>query len=645
MRARTLLGPDGPLVGALGRYEHREGQLQMADAVERALDQDGLLICEAGTGTGKTLAYLAPALASGLRVVVSTASKNLQEQIVRKDLPLLARCGLDATTLVMKGLGNYVCLRRLDEASLAAVERPGADRALRLIRQFSDVSDSGDMAGIKGLAEDHWQRSLVNSSSDTRIGARCPFFQNCFVTQNRRDAEDAKLLIVNHHLFFADLAIRGADHPGSALPPYDAVIFDEAHKLEEIAAGFFGARISTERLKRLLRDTQRSAARAHGESLAPLCRSATKHGRQLFARLNMLGNARNNRSALTDEHLAPPTMAAYHALDTALVALEDELASQTHDPALHTATKRVRRLRKDLTSVMEPGADTVIWLERDNGLALVSAPVEIGGILREKLYGQGIAVVLTSASLTAAGNFRFLRQRLGLDEAGDNPIEELQVTPALDHRSQALLYTPTDLPHVNDDNFVERASARILEMSEATPGGTFVLCTSTTRMHAFADLLRAALDTPLLVQGEAPKHTLLEDFIMHGDATLVATMSFWEGIDVPGSALQLVVIDRIPFPVPSDPLVRARSERLEARGESAFRNYMLPRAAMTLKQGFGRLLRTRSDRGIVALLDRRVAKSGYGHMLLSSLPDIRRTRRMADVVAFWQSPAPDDGES
>ena len=636
MRARDFLGPDGPLVQALGRYEHREGQLQMAAAVEGALAQDGLLMCEAGTGTGKTLAYLVPALASGLRVVVSTASKTLQEQIMRKDLPLLERCGLEAQTLLMKGLGNYICLRRLEEARLAAVEHPGGQRALRVVHEFSDCSDNGDMVNMVGLAENHPVRRQVNSSSDTRVGARCPFFQNCFVTQNRRSAEDAQLLVVNHHLFFADLAVRGADHPGAALPPYDAVIFDEAHKLEEIAAGFFGARISTSRLTRLLRDTERSTRRSRGDSLVPLCQRASKYVHQLFERLNMLGDARSNRTALTEQHLGAPIMAAYHALDNALVALEGELRTQEHDATLHTATKRVRRVRKDLATVMEPRGDSVVWLERDEGLAVVSAPVEIGSILRDKLYDKGIAVVLTSASLTVGGDFSFLRQRLGLDLPATAPCEQLQVAAALDHRNQALLYTPTDLPHVNDGDFVAQAVPRIVSMATATPGGTFVLCTSTARMRAFAAGLRKRLKVLVLLQGEAPKAALLEAFVDDGDAVLVATMSFWEGVDVPGTALQLVVIDRIPFPVPSDPLVRARSERLEARGQSAFRDYMLPRAAMTLKQGFGRLLRTRSDRGVVAVLDRRVAKSGYGSVLIDSLPDVRRTRQLEDVLSFWQ---------
>ncbi len=650
--AAKLLGPEGPFATRLTGYEERRGQLAMAEAVERTLADDRILLCEAGTGTGKTLAYLVPALASGRRVVVSTASKALQEQIARKDLPLIQEhLGLDVDAVVIKGLGNYLCLRRFGELRDGFVEgRSGRaarsiERALPLVESWARETATGDRAELSTLEESHPIWPLVTSSSETRIGPRCEHFDDCYVTKVKRAAESARLLIVNHHLLFADLAIKG-DHPGGVLPPYDVLVLDEAHRVEDVATTFFGASVSSGSVTRLLGDVEQ-ALRLHrlwSEGEPPGYLVTARHGAdELFAALN-LASART-----TDEGREPlPDLDAHAGLRDRYFAVDDALSALAHvlggHGAVHEALAhlggRVTKLREDLTTILYPGRARIGWIDRraSGGIAIAASPVDVGPMLRERLFSRGIGVVLTSATLTTGRTFDYVRGRLGLDEPLDAPIEELIVEEALDHANAALLYTPDDLPEVTDPSFIEQAASRIVELVRATPGGAFVLCTSVRAMRAFASELAHALpERPRLVQGDAPKRSLLERFRSSGDAVLVATMSFWEGVDVPGAALRLVVIDRLPFDVPTDPLFVARSAALRERGGSPFSDYSVPRAAITLKQGFGRLLRTRSDRGVVAVLDRRLIARGYGRLLLESLPPARRTGDFAEVERFWKA--------
>jgi ATP-dependent DNA helicase DinG len=630
--SRELLGPDGPLASALDAYEARPGHLDRAAAVARPHDEDRVLLCEAGTGTGKTLAYLVPALRSGRKVIISTASRALQEQIFHKDLPVArASLGIDVDARMVKGLGNYLCRRRFNElrASEAAAP-PALRRALPLLESWAQRSERGDVAEVEELEEDHPIWREITSSTDTRIGARCGEYEACFVTHMKRQAEAAHVLVVNHHLFLADLAIRG-DHAGGVLPPYDAVILDEAHRLEDIATTFFGAQVSSGSVERVLRDASR-AFRVAGIAEPALVDRVRALTRRWLAAVNLL-------SSLEREPLPPETWAGallndYHALDDALDALKD-IASTTPGAALGICARRIERLRDDFSRIVEPTKQHITWVARHSGgLTLSSSPVDVGKHLREKLFNRGLPVVMTSASLSTGGDFSFVRSRLGLDEAIDAPVDELVVTSAIDHFSQSLLYTPRDLPEVGHDSFAEQAAPRIAELCALTPGGAFVLCTSRRVMRALARELRQHL-TPM-VQGEAPKATLLERFRKERNAVLVATMSFWEGVDVPGEALRLVVIDRLPFSVPTDPMHAARCKAIEGQGQSPFDDYTLPRAAITLKQGFGRLLRTRADEGVVAILDRRVQTRSYGATLLESLPDVRVTGALDDVAHFWE---------
>ena len=669
--SRALLGPNGPLARNMPGYEHRDGQLDMAEAVERALDEDRIVLCEAGTGTGKTLAYLVPALLSGRRVVVSTASKALQEQIVGKDLPLIREhFGLTGNAVLVKGLSNYLCRRRYDELRRSTEPLSGQLReALPLVERWAAETRLGDISEVDELAEAHPIWREITSSSDARIGQQCPHFEECHITHLKRAAEAADVVIANHHLFFADLAIKG-EHRGGALPPYDAVILDEAHRLEDVAGHFFGARVSSAGVTRLLRDLERSLRvhrdREQGEPPA-LLSCAMQCASDLFAALNVaLGEtaqrpanggrtprscegraplSNEGRTALPAELWSGPLLAEYHAFDNAFEAIEGHLSTltdATEQPSMQQATRRVAGLRADLATIVEPGDRAVVWLQRSsNGLELSASPVHVGPIMHAKLFAQGNAIILTSASLSTSSGFTFIRSRLGLDPQQPlaAPVDELIVTAALDYQRQALLYTPTDLPDVTELNFLDLAAERIAELKAMTPGGAFVLCTSTRVMQALGRRLAARWTDTTMLQGEAPKAALLSRFRRLGNAVLVATMSFWEGVDVPGNALRLVVIDRLPFAVPTDPIINARCQALNEQGKSAFKDYSLPQAAITLKQGFGRLLRTRDDMGVVAILDRRICTRGYGRTLVTSLPEVRQTRDLEDVAAFWRQHA------
>lgn len=653
-RARELLGPGGPLSRALAGYEDREGQLQMADAVERALREGTSLLCEAGTGTGKTLAYLVPAILSGKKVVVSTATKALEEQIFTNDLPMLfENLRLAPRAAMVKGLGNYLCLRRFDELRKSTLAH-ASPRSLPLVEAWAEDTETGDLAELATLAENDPIRHDVASSSDTRIGSSCKFYDECFVTRMKRDAEEARLVVVNHHLFFADLAVKmAASRRGfagaGALPPYDAVIFDEAHEIEDIATDFFGVRVSRAKIARMIADADRAfvAARladaalgkGEGTALGAIVIEAAERFFRELVRASLGAGLRGDeagRASLPREVWRGEVLAAYHALDASLEALEGWAGAHAVDEAVKLVSERASSVRDELGRIVDPATNQVVWIDlRERSEAIGAAPIDIGPIFRDRVIEHVGAVVLTSATLTAGGSFRYVRQRLGLAEQTQVPVEELTVPSPFDYPSAALLYTPRDLPEANDPSFVKIAAERVLELVKITGGGAFVLCTSIQRMRAFAAALRGRTPLPALVQGDAPKGRLLARFRSEKNGVLVATMSFWEGVDVPGDALRLVVIDKIPFAVPADPIVAARSRALEAHGENPFVAYSVPDAAITLKQGFGRLIRTQNDRGIVAILDRRIRTKGYGTTLLASLPPARRTDRIEDVTAFY----------
>ncbi len=653
-------------------YEARPAQLAMADAVERALADDRVLLAEAGTGTGKTLAYLVPAILSGRKIVVSTATRALQEQIFYKDIPLIERMlGLRANAALMKGLGNYLCRRRHAElrASPDAESWPVA-RTLTLVERWIGDAETGDVSELEGLTEEDPVVSRLTSSSDTRVGQQCQYYSECFVTRMKRAAEAASIVVVNHHLFFADLALRGA-HPGRVIPDYDAVIFDEAHQLEDVATTFFGVRVSEARVTRLLREVTAivGSFERHGVRGGRIVESARDAAAAFFATVTRAAGAADDRVTLERDFWTGDRQEAWHRLDDALDGVRALAESMRGDlvaggftrlgelrgpdirglsDGLEVAARRADEVRQDLATVVDGSAGRVTWLDVGaRSSSLSSSPVDLSGLLRTRLFEVIPAAVLTSATLASGANgvsgpkaFSFVRSRLGL--SGDTvSVTELVVPSPFDYAARSLLYLPRDLPDPRDPAFLERAAERTAELVEVTGGGAFVLTTSLRAMRALHRALVARLPGHrVLVQGEGPKTALLEAFRASGDAVLVATASFWQGVDVPGDALRLVVLEKVPFPVPSDPVIMARARALEEEGKKPFTELHVPMAKIALKQGFGRLIRTRADRGIVALLDERVHRQAYGRELLAALPPARRTSDMDEVKAFWASSSP-----
>ncbi|WNG51022.1 ATP-dependent DNA helicase [Archangium minus] len=646
----TLLGPGGALQNALEAYEYRPEQLQMARSVEKAFNERGYLLAEAGTGTGKTLAYLVPALLSGRRVVVSTATKTLQEQIFFKDLPLLReRMGLSFEAAYLKGRSNYLCLHRYESFSKDpqfATREEG--RYWKHLKAWASRTETGDRSELE-LPESFSAWGRLSTTSDTCLGSKCPLYENCFVTRVRRAAESADLLVVNHHLFFADLALRGRGQRGEGvLPQYDAVIFDEAHALEDAAGSHFGHSVSSFRLEELVRDALGTLSPEDSRfgMLSSLVVRLRTHSEALFSQAPRVLGLHENEGAVA---LKPERLAL---LSTSLEQVKESLSALSafttteREPELTLLTRRCAELVADLSFLEKVESnDHVYWAEaRGRGVFLRASPIEIAWELQERLYGGVDTVVFTSATLAAEGRFDFFARRMGLYDEEGVPVASVRtvsVPSPFDFEQQSALYLPTHLPDPAAPGFIEAAAEEIIRLCEVTGGRAFVLFTSLRNMERAHGLARNRLPYQVLLQGERPKQQLLEAF-REQPSVLFAAHSFWEGVDVPGDALSLVIIDRLPFASPGDPVVAARIRQLEARGEEAFGGYQLPQAALALRQGFGRLIRTRADRGIVAMLDRRIVTKNYGRAFLTSLPPARRIDQLDALSAWFNGTSEDD---
>ncbi len=632
-----IFGPGGMLEKCMPQgYEHRPSQLEMAQLLEKAFATQKHAIVEAGTGTGKTLAYLIPAIRSGRRIVISTATKSLQEQLFNKDIPFLQRhFAPELKVAVMKGRNNFLC-RQKSYWMAGQPSFKGLDEVdwFTKISEWEKLTETGDRAELSFLPDGAELWHQLDARRDMCTGQRCAEFNKCFVTLMHQRAAEADIVIVNHHLFFADLALRQDDF-ASILPDYDAVIFDEAHEIEDVAGNYFGREISNYRFDELVRDAERTL-RMTREGAAPLLRRVgrVKDRSRDFFEAFPRREGRSPFERAERENFLEKSGEAYDDLLQALKALETEIAALPNKPdELVNIARRSFELRGETEFLLQTNEPNyVYWMERRNrGVFLAATPIDVSGILREQLFEKFATVVLTSATLAVGGKFDFLKQRLGVPAA----LERVLPTE-FDYRSQALLYIPEKMPDVRDPAFGESAANEIAQMLEITEGRAFCLFTSYNQMKDLYARVGDLVRFPLLLQGTAPRAALLEQFRNTPNAVLFATASFWQGVDVPGEQLSCVIVDRLPFAVPSDPVVAARVRALTEQGRNAFSEYQVPEAVLALKQGFGRLIRARTDRGVLSILDNRIQRMSYGKIFVASLPDYSITREIADVERFMQ---------
>ncbi len=607
----------------------------MAREVEAAIDEQRHLIVEAGTGTGKTLAYLVPLIAAGRRAVISTGTKNLQEQLFRKDIPFLERAlGRKLRAAYMKGRANFLCRRKLYEAEKRPIlEGLEEITDFAVVREWEAETETGDRAELRRLAADSSLWPKLDARRELCSGQKCDQFERCFITQMHRRAREADVIVVNHHLFFADLALKENDF-GSILPDHQIVVFDEAHEIENVAGLHFGVQISNYRFDDLARDIQAVAVRGDfaSDELGRAVNALRARSEEFFALFDDVQGRRGfrDRAQFGEKHERECSglSAALQAVGSLL-----KLVRERTDEVL-PLENRTAEIDGALRTILEGGDELfVYWVERrGRGVFLQATPIDVSAILAERLFAAVDSVVLTSATLAVNGGFEFARARLGLEAP-----RELLVSGHFDYRAQTLFYVPERLPDPRDPRFVSRASAETARLLRCSRGRAFVLFTSHRQMRVFYERLSFALEFPCLMQGQAPPAALLEEFRRTPNSVLFATAGFWQGVDVPGEALSAVIIDKLPFAVPSDPIVDARIRKIREDGGNPFAEYQIPSAVLALKQGFGRLIRSASDRGLLALLDNRILKQAYGKIFFDSLPDYTFTTSLQDVEEFFEA--------
>jgi ATP-dependent DNA helicase DinG len=653
--------PDGPIARALAGFEARPGQLEMAAAVAAAIGEGGVLLAEAGTGTGKTLAYLVPAILSRQRVLVSTGTKNLQEQIYFKDLPALRdTLGIPFRATYMKGRGNYLCLHRFDAFKDGAGIRSREESVhVRIIDAWRRETETGDRAEIEDLPEDlpFWKE--IAASAENCIGVDCPQFGDCYVTRMRQKAAESDVVIVNHHLLCADAAVRQNAY-GEVIPHCSYAIVDEAHQLEDVATQYFGIAVSNYRVEDLSRDVERAtgsglvADRDQASAMRSAADYVRDHAQAFFAALQMArfeaGRAAESRVRVAARDLAAAGEEGI-ALVQALGALEGAVALARDVPEDVLALgRRAVELRDDLEFLLRASDPAYVYYLESRGRALRQAqgapgisrggtflrasPIDVSAIVRNLLLDRMRATVLTSATLTVDGSFEYVRARLGIGRA-----HEVRLPSEFDYARQAILYLPPRMPEPRSPQFGPAAAREVVEILRRTEGRAFVLFTSYANLRDVHALAADEIDYPIFVQGTAPRSALLRDFKATPNAVLLATSSFWQGVDVVGEALSCVIIDKLPFASPGDPITAARIEAINARGGSAFGEYQVPLAILTLQQGLGRLLRHRQDRGVLAVLDPRLRTMGYGRRFLASLPPAPVVSDVEAIGRFFEQPA------
>jgi ATP-dependent DNA helicase DinG len=648
-----VFAPGGALARAIPLFEARPGQAEMAAVVARVFERGGVLLAEAGTGTGKTLAYLVPAILSRQRVLVSTGTKTLQEQIYFKDIPALRDAlGIPFTAAYMKGRANYLCLQRLDQISDTAV--PATHSIfLPVIQEWSGRTETGDRAELEDLPEDLAFWNEVSATAETCLGTECPRYDDCFVTRMRQRAAEADVVIVNHHLLCADAAVR-QNAFGEVIPACSNAIIDEAHQLEDVATQYFGYSVSTYRFDELARDVERLAKsggldRVDADEISKAVERVRDRARTFFGDVAFAhrGEGRvksDDRVRATPDSLAHAGDAAAH-LTGALDILESTLAllSRAHlkddaeqeadkDQSAVALARRAGTLRDELRFLLRATDDDYVYFVefRGRGIFLRAAPIDVSTIVRELVLDKMRTTVLTSATLTVDGTFDYIRDRLGISGA-----EEICLQSEFDYPKQAILYLPAKMPDPRSADFALAAGRQVIDILRRTRGRAFVLFTSYATLRDVQSLVEMAIDYPILVQGTAPRTQLLQQFRQTPHSVLFATSSFWQGVDVVGEALSCVIIDKLPFASPGDPITAARIDSIRSRGGDPFADYQVPLAILALQQGLGRLIRHRSDRGVLAVLDPRLRTKGYGRRFVGSLPPAPVVHDLARIDDFF----------
>lgn len=635
-----LFAPEGPLSAAIPGFRARPQQIEMAQRIAEAIREHRVLVAEAGTGTGKTFAYLVPALLAGGKVIISTGTKTLQDQLFNRDLPTVrAALKVPVTIALLKGRANYVCPYHLERNERDGRFHSAQDAAdLRAIARFARHTVSGDKAECSEVREDSPAWFAATSTRDNCLGQDCPQLKECFVMQARRNAMEADVVVVNHHLFFADVMLRD-EGTGELLPACNAVIFDEAHQLPETASLFFGETVSTAQVLDLAHDTRSETVAGARDCLALIDHTRTLEKAARDLRLVFGADTARLSAAQASERAG--FAAQLDACEQVLADFTAVLETQAErSEGLANCLRRAQEMVERLARWRNPQETELIrWVEVfSQSLALNSTPLHVSDVFRRQLEAQPRAWIFTSATLAVGKDFGHYCRELGLAWMDPPPLTAVWGSP-FDYGQQALLYAPVNMPEPNAPDYTEAVARTALPLIRAARGRSFVLCTSLRAMRRVHELLaeglqRAGEELPLLMQGEGSRTELLERFRRLGNAVLVASQSFWEGVDVPGDALSLVVIDKLPFAPPDDPVLAARVEHMQKQGLSPFIHHQLPRAVINMKQGAGRLIRTERDRGVLCICDPRMIEKSYGKVVWRSLPPMRRTRLEQEAVAF-----------
>ncbi len=629
-----ILGPDGLVSRYLDGFEFRAAQVEMARLIEKAIREKKSAIVEAGTGTGKTLGYLVPLVLSGKKAVISTGTKNLQEQVFFKDIPLLEKAtGLDVDAMLMKGRKNYLCLHRYHQVfSNMSFLKPAQEAIRKRIEKWIGKTDFADRAELEWMRDDDPLWDSISSTSEQCLGSQCLHSEDCFLNALRRRAVEARIIIVNHHLFFADLMVKKGGF-GEIIPRFQVVAFDEAHSIEDIATAYFGESFSTNQLTELVKDLEKEV-KTHGKNVEKELRRRLDQLRIGVEGLRELFAISEEKGRLEDEILEKIHMDTGRDIKESLkfISEESEL-KRVESAALQAYASRAGELEKRLEGVLSLRAPGWLqWYERRRkGVVFHASPLDVSPYLEEYLYLEGRSTVFTSATLSTNGDFSYYRSRMGLSE----DVLEKVFTSHFFFQEQTLMYIPKDLPPPVHPDFGLRAAERILEILKITSGRALVLFTSYHNLNVVHQILKDEIPYTILKQGAAPRSLLLEEFKRDTHSVLLATGSFWQGVDVPGEALSCLIIDKLPFDSPGEPIVKGRIESIQRRKGNPFMEYQLPSAIISLKQGLGRLIRNTSDQGVLSILDNRMINSRYGRFFFDSLPQIPLSHKLSDIKRFF----------